>query len=541
MKKIGYAIMSLSLALISMNTSAQNVGIGIDTPITKLHVLGPSGDENQGVIRVSTNAANLRLGVLNGSRSWIQSHNSLPLYINNLENNTILNATDGANRNVGIGNTTPAAKLDVDFNSNNNFAAVRANGEYGPTRGFLGVQGKATFDGVATVDWAGDEIGVAGISTGVTSVDNYGVVGHSNGVGVRAEHSGGANWVDLGTNTRSINANGDAYISNGWLSVGGNTGSIRKYGVQEITWNGNVQATDNTIYQTLGTFVIPAGVPAGSTIRVDKILWNVDAYHEDANEIHQIHVRFATMGSPWYGWNGNVANGAADIEWQYINNFGTAGPTFTANQTLQMRVIDESCCFSDYFRAFNMRIKVYYSYVAPLQDGDITASGRIYANSSRDVGDLAEYFEVDNTYAVEAGHIVVLKAGTNNEYTLSSTPFEQNIVGVVSTDPSVVLNNPNVGPPVALAGRVKVKVKRTNDLIRSGDFLTTSDVPGLATIATEPGPVIGYAVENQVDGQEYVEILVQPGRFYYPTKNIDLRARRQQPTNDGETRTRGRY
>ena len=101
--------------------------------------------------------------------------------------------------------------------------------------------------------------------------------------------------------------------------------------------------------------------------------------------------------------------------------------------------------------------------------------------------------------------------------------------------------NTRLGPPVALAGRVKVKVKRTNDMIRSGDFLTTSDVPGLATIATEPGPVIGYAVENQVDGQEFLEILVQPGRFYYPSKNIDLPERRQYPSNDGETRTRGRY
>ena len=111
----------------------------------------------------------------------------------------------------------------------------------------------------------------------------------------------------------------------------------------------------------------------------------------------------------------------------------------------------------------------------------------------------------------------------------------------MASHPSVVLNNPSVGPPVALAGRVKVKVKRTNDMIQSGDFLTTSDEPGVATIATEPGPVIGYAVENQVDGQEFVEILVQPGRFFYPSKQINLRERRVRPDVNGESRSRGRF
>ncbi|MCH2020934.1 MAG: hypothetical protein MK207_00535 [Saprospiraceae bacterium] len=516
-----YLLILLANFMISGNIISQNVGISTSTPSSKLHVVGISGDENSsGTLRLDgATGQNLRMGVLTGTRSWIQSHSNLPLYVNRIGNNTIFNALDGANTNVGIGTTSPTAKLEVDFNSNNDFAALKASGQYGPSNGYLGIQGKNDFDGVTTADWSGQEIGIAGISTGSSSTDNYGVKGHSNGVGIRGEHSTSGNFAELGTTTRSINANGDAYISNGWLSIGGTTSSTRHYGVQEITWNGNSQAADGTIYQTLGTFVIPQGIPTGTAIRIDKILWSVDGYHEDGNENHQIHVRFSTMGSAWYGWNGNTVDGAIDVEWQYINDFGTAGPTFTANQTIQMRVIDENCCWSDYFRVFNMQVKVYYSYVKSLQEGDIAASGRIYANSTTDVGDLAEYFEVDKEADAGYGKIVVLKVGSNNEYALSKEPYCQNIVGVVSKNPSVVLNNPEVGPAVALAGRVKVKVIRTNNLIKSGEFLTTSSQEGLAMRATQPGPVIGYAVENQVDGNDYVEILVQPGRFYYPRES----------------------
>ena len=44
--------------------------------------------------------------------------------------------------------------------------AVNALGGYGPTDGFLGVQGSTDFDGEMNADWAGRELGVVGISTG---------------------------------------------------------------------------------------------------------------------------------------------------------------------------------------------------------------------------------------------------------------------------------------------------------------------------------------------------------------------------------------
>jgi hypothetical protein len=93
--------------------NSQNVGVGTASPASKLEIRGDSGDENStGTLRLtnSTGTTNLRLGTLDGSRSWIQSHASLPLHINRLGNNVVFNETAG---NVGIGVTSPAYKLDV--------------------------------------------------------------------------------------------------------------------------------------------------------------------------------------------------------------------------------------------------------------------------------------------------------------------------------------------------------------------------------------------------------------------------------------------
>ncbi|MHC0446384.1 hypothetical protein ACWA1F_13320 [Flavobacterium sp. 3-218] len=93
-----------------------NVGIGTLDPQVKLDVFGqgrfkvPDDQSGIGGLTIETdNGTNLRLGG-NSSYSWIQSHMSLPLYINELGNNTIFNIAGGL---VGIGTISPAARLDV--------------------------------------------------------------------------------------------------------------------------------------------------------------------------------------------------------------------------------------------------------------------------------------------------------------------------------------------------------------------------------------------------------------------------------------------
>jgi hypothetical protein len=187
------------------------------------------------------------------------------------------------------------------------------------------------------------------------------------------------------------------------------------------------------------------------------------------------------------------------------------------DRSIDIEMYDEDAgIVEDYLYFKSINVTVHYTYSVALQNGEIAASGRIYANNNTQVGDIAEYFPL-NGGNNEAGLIVSLKAGDNNKYKLSDMSYDQFMVGVISENPSILLNSAASGIPIALTGRVKVKLIPSDKLIKSGDFLTSSNLAGYAELATQAGPVIGYAVENQNPDEDFVQILIQPGRFYMPT------------------------
>ncbi len=119
--------------------------------------------------------------------------------------------------------------------------------------------------------------------------------------------------------------------------------------------------------------------------------------------------------------------------------------------------------------------------------------------------DLAEYFgSVDPS--LEAGDVVVIDAqipSKDNKSFVVRSPgsYDTKVIGVISTQPNQIYGeglftedeNPK---PVALAGRVPVKVSDENGAIKAGDYLTSSSIPGIAMKATRPGVTIGKALEN---------------------------------------------
>ncbi len=109
--------------------------------------------------------------------------------------------------------------------------------------------------------------------------------------------------------------------------------------------------------------------------------------------------------------------------------------------------------------------------------------------------DLAEYY-YSNTPLVP-GDVVAIEPVQPAGITTSKTPYQDNLLGVVSTQPGLIL-----GPiaenayAIALAGRIPVKVTTENGPIHVGDQLTSSSREGFAMKATKAGAVLGRVINE---------------------------------------------
>jgi hypothetical protein len=126
--------------------------------------------------------------------------------------------------------------------------------------------------------------------------------------------------------------------------------------------------------------------------------------------------------------------------------------------------------------------------------------------------DLAENYEADANY--EPG--TVLEFGGDKEVTQTTSSHRTQVAGIVSTNPSYLMNSGISGDKVvavALTGRVPCYV--IGNIVK-GDRLVSSNTLGVATVLDitqyQPGCIIGKALENY-NSQEIGRIEVAVGRF----------------------------
>jgi hypothetical protein len=119
--------------------------------------------------------------------------------------------------------------------------------------------------------------------------------------------------------------------------------------------------------------------------------------------------------------------------------------------------------------------------------------------STADTADIAEWFRFSGKQPIE-GELVRI-AETPITIEKSTKPYDDKLIGIVSTDPYLVMGQRTEDSVrVALLGRVQVKVTTENGPIAVGDPLTSASLtPGVAMKATEPGRVIGIALESLSD------------------------------------------
>ncbi len=209
-----------------------------------------------------------------------------------------------------------------------------------------------------------------------------------------------------------------------------------------------------------------------------------------------------------------------------LMNFGNTGGSFsstTASKFIDLQNAGTSMftvgaygklTIGDGTTAQNAGIQVGYGGICVDNDGSCNASttGRISAVSYHTGNsDLAEtYFSNEN---LKAGEIVYIKnglsigrAGENNK---------DKVIGVVSTKPGLLLGFDDTSLkageksyPIALKGRVPIRLSDENGEVKAGDELMLSSIEGVAMKASSTGKIIGVALEDYSGSQAYSDTYI---------------------------------
>ena len=138
--------------------------------------------------------------------------------------------------------------------------------------------------------------------------------------------------------------------------------------------------------------------------------------------------------------------------------------------------------------------------------------------------DVAEDIPAGSS-GVIAGNIVSasnpntsLNSVDNFTTVLTDTPYDTNMLGVISSNPGIILHKMRGEIPLALAGRVLVSVTNINGTIVSGDMITGSTIPGYGELASNPGEVVGVALNSLTESTPGVSTFTENGKTYLKGK-----------------------
>ncbi len=143
-----------------------------------------------------------------------------------------------------------------------------------------------------------------------------------------------------------------------------------------------------------------------------------------------------------------------------------------------------------------------------------TTDGTIYATTAAvtDI-DLAENYPTSDS-TLSAGEIVMFDNNTSEVAFIKRADRTAGgtIMGIISTAPGLLLGRslPNITKPVALSGRVPLKVNNQNGSIAIGDRIALSSIPGVGMKAPLSGETVAIALEafDGSKGSGTIEVFV---------------------------------
>jgi hypothetical protein len=128
----------------------------------------------------------------------------------------------------------------------------------------------------------------------------------------------------------------------------------------------------------------------------------------------------------------------------------------------------------------------------------VSSNGDIYTGNKGSVNtggaDLAERYTSSD--GLEPGEVVSFDFTDSQSVRRSTSAYQPEVMGVVSTSPGFVAGAFTKGSyPIALVGRVPVKISLEGGAIHPGDRLVAASMPGYAMKAARAGRSVGVALE----------------------------------------------
>ncbi|MBI2842843.1 MAG: hypothetical protein HYX78_05530 [Armatimonadetes bacterium] len=126
----------------------------------------------------------------------------------------------------------------------------------------------------------------------------------------------------------------------------------------------------------------------------------------------------------------------------------------------------------------------------------LDVNGPIHQRGTALHADIAEAFSYNGE--LEAGDVVVIDVNDTVKVRRSREPYQTGVVGVVSSTPALMISpqSDEKTMPIAMSGRVNIKVTNENGPIKVGDLLTTSSTPGYAMKFASLEPQEGMTVRE---------------------------------------------
>jgi hypothetical protein len=170
---------------------------------------------------------------------------------------------------------------------------------------------------------------------------------------------------------------------------------------------------------------------------------------------------------------------------------------------------------------------------AMVQFGQNTASGTSTIASGSFItayrisgADYAEIYYAEDY--IQKGMIAQMTGTGPSQVRKASDPYSDKLLGIYSTSPGKVLaeaDGSGTPIPIALTGRVPIKLSTENGLPKAGDMITASNtIPGYGMLATRSGYIVGQMMVDAVDNGDGTAngfVFVRHGYWQSPV-SVDL-------------------